>query len=325
MPDSSTLKQNQAAARDLNRMLLHSVRTDWSFPVLPPATNTEPDAKVPGTPVSYRERFFSLSDDSDSSVSNNGEGEDDSEDEEEEEGEEEEENVKFESPDDVANFVQRGLEKRKRRRARAEEEEMSWNGGLCFFVRRRNAWTAAVPKDSIQQEEAEAKPESPTTASEETKPISPLSTSSDQGIVTPASTPPSPNSETEVTDPFSSPITPSTLTQVLFPIASPLIPSTHRIRVSLLSRPDQELYDKLVLDGRTPLVPINLKHMIRVMVSGWKSDGNWPPRSAATASSSIVLPDTATVGKMGRRGFRSGVESVKRALRLSGHAPPAGD
>jgi hypothetical protein len=346
MPDSTTLKQNQAAARDLNRMLLHSVRTDWSFPTLPPATNTDPDAQVPGTPVSYRERFFGFSDDSDSSTCGD-------EDEDDSESEEDEENVKFETPDDVATFVQRGLEKRKRRRARAEEEEMNWNGGLCFFLRRRNAWTASVPKDSVQEEtkpaeaetvkdketvkeeeEVEVKPveetdtklDPSTAASDDAKPAtSPLSSSSEPGIPTPTSTISSPETETQIIDPFSPPPNPKVFTQILFPIAAPLIPSNHRIRESLLSRPDQELYDKLVLDGRTPLVPINLKHMIRVMVSGWKNDGNWPPRSAATASSSIVLPDTATVGKMGRRGFRSSVESVKRALRLSGHAAPAGD
>jgi len=329
MPDSAaTLKQNQTAARDLNRMLLRTVRTDWSFPDLPPATNSDPDAKVPGMPISYRERWFGLSDDSDSE-SGNGDVEEEDDEENEHDSDVDHEHVKFETPDSVADYVQRSLDKRKRKRVRAEEAEMSWNRGLCFFVRRRNAWTAAISKESMQQQQQDEEEQKVAKDKEQEadklSETSPTSTSSDPGIHTPTSTLPSPGLQAEPTDPFSPPTSPTALTQVLFPIASPLIPMNHRIRESLLSRPDQELYDRLILDSRSPLVPINLKDIIRVMVCGWKSDGNWPPRSAATASSSIVLPDTATVGRMGRRGFRSGVESVKRVLRLSSHAAPTGD
>ncbi|KAF2834606.1 hypothetical protein M501DRAFT_1009059 [Patellaria atrata CBS 101060] len=98
-----------------------------------------------------------------------------------------------------------------------------------------------------------------------------------------------------------------------------------------------EIYTKVVLSSRTPSVPINLADMTRALVQGWKDDGEWPPKPS--------IPEPVIAGKRGKlarrvvpgmRGevgeggqgavasrekhphVKRGVESVKRAFRLSG-------
>jgi len=120
----------------------------------------------------------------------------------------------------------------------------------------------------------------------------------------------------------------------LLPIAPPLIPETHPVRSNIMARSATDLYSRIVKDMRTPAVPINLAHMMNVIVQGWKDEGNWPPRGSAatTTVNSIVLRDTGSMRGDGARGLlsghkhlRQGVESVRRVLRLSGTAAPPGD
>jgi hypothetical protein len=40
------------------------------------------------------------------------------------------------------------------------------------------------------------------------------------------------------------------------------------------------IYDKVVVNGMQPSCPINLADTVRACVSGWKRDGEWPPRPA---------------------------------------------
>ncbi|CAI7590291.1 unnamed protein product [Penicillium bialowiezense] len=68
------------------------------------------------------------------------------------------------------------------------------------------------------------------------------------------------------------------LDEPLVPVAPPFIADSNPV----------------VVQGMTPTMPINLAHLTKAMVQGWKSDGQWPPKPAVT---SIVLGDTATVPK----------------------------
>lgn len=358
----TTTKQNQTAVREVNRMLLQTVRTDWRFPNPPKTT-----ADHAGDPVTYRERFYSTSDDSSSSDADIGEEVEEDEASEEEDPELVDGTVRFESPDSVAHYIDRKIQARKRKKKRLFEEEMGWNTGLCYFMRRRNAWTGAVSPDSVkeveeveevEEEQGPLKPppsdipasedlekkepnsaenESPTDA--EVSPYAPespqelesirVAADSDSGIVMA-----SPSSETALpeTTPYDPPADSSALTTILIPIPQPLLAATHPVRYSIMSRSTSELYEKVVRDSRTPAVPINLAHMMRVIVQGWKDEGNWPPKGSIVQS--INLGDTASVGKDGKAGailggghrhLRQGMESVKRVLRLSGSAPPRGD
>ncbi|EWC47598.1 hypothetical protein DRE_03218 [Drechslerella stenobrocha 248] len=39
-----------------------------------------------------------------------------------------------------------------------------------------------------------------------------------------------------------------------------------------------QLYQRIIIKGNTPSIPINLQHMTNALVEGWKADGQWPPK-----------------------------------------------
>jgi hypothetical protein len=273
--------------------------------------------------------------------------------------------LKFESPDSVAEFINRKMQARKRRKRKLLEEELEWNTGLCFFMRQRNAWTGALSPEAVKAKETI---NDTIMSTDSDTPVT------DNDIPTPESTEISPNKEQSAietadvndnvdkqpkqasptasdadvdsgiaipttTSPTSLHLDPPSdykkLSDVLLPIAQPLLPSTNPVRSSIMARSDSELYEKVVRDSRTPAVPINLGHMMRVIVQGWRDEGNWPPKGSVV-SSNILLADTATTaaGRVegqrssflpGHKQLRQGVESVRKVLKLSGSAPPPGD
>ncbi|KAJ5773035.1 hypothetical protein N7457_007931 [Penicillium paradoxum] len=82
----------------------------------------------------------------------------------------------------------------------------------------------------------------------------------------------------------------------------------------------------VVVQGMTPTVPVNLAHLTKAMVQGWKADGQWPPKPAVT---SIVLADDASVPKkpepseeappQGRR-KNSITNAVKKVFQFGAHS-----
>lgn len=72
-----------------------------------------------------------------------------------------------------------------------------------------------------------------------------------------------------------------------------------------------EIYTKIILQSRTPSVPINLQALVNALVQGWKDDGEWPPKSA---------PLEKSIGrkKGSQHGLREGVKAVGRVLRITG-------
>lgn len=379
-------KPSQAQVREINRKLLQSVRADWRFP--DPRTKNE----VTLEPLEYRAWEYSTSDDDDdddglegedSSSGSDSDGDSsDSDDNDEEESraswmspETEAENPvdesgaglvgkgkgkkkrrKFSCPDDVAKYLDgKIMQSRKRRKLRALGEEMSWNQGLCFFLRRRNEWTGAITEGEMKAREAAKTARTAHTdsvmstkdaqekESKQQRREEAMETSdADSGIVV-SPLPLSPQS------PFSPPSCPSLLVHVYIPISIPFLPPTHSVRASIMARSNIELYEKIVRDSRTPAVPLNLAHMMRIIVQGWKDEGNWPPKSTLSEQqqqqammSAVAKKIGAKKGKattvggrlaeqkgnglfVGHKHLQRGVESVKRALRLSGSAPPVGD
>lgn len=81
----------------------------------------------------------------------------------------------------------------------------------------------------------------------------------------------------------------------LIPVAPSLIPASNPIRASITPAMYPSIYSKVVIQGLTPTVPINLADVTKAMVQGWKSDGQWPPKPATT---NIVLADDATVPRV---------------------------
>lgn len=86
------------------------------------------------------------------------------------------------------------------------------------------------------------------------------------------------------------------LDEPLIPVAPPFISSANPIRATIGPPIYQSIYTKVVVQGMTPTVPVNLADLTKAMVQGWKADGQWPPKPAV---SSIVLQDDATIPKRG--------------------------
>lgn len=76
----------------------------------------------------------------------------------------------------------------------------------------------------------------------------------------------------------------------VIPVVPSLISTTNPIRASITPAMYPSIYSKVVVQGLTPTVPINLADVTKAMVQGWKSDGQWPPKPT-----NIVLQDDATV------------------------------
>ncbi|KAJ5549960.1 hypothetical protein N7535_002098 [Penicillium sp. DV-2018c] len=84
------------------------------------------------------------------------------------------------------------------------------------------------------------------------------------------------------------------LDEPLCPVAPPFISNENAVRATINPAIYPSIYTKVVVQGMTPTIPVNLAHLTKAMVQGWKADGQWPPKPAAT---SIVLADDASVPK----------------------------
>ncbi|KAJ5460487.1 uncharacterized protein N7458_002039 [Penicillium daleae] len=84
------------------------------------------------------------------------------------------------------------------------------------------------------------------------------------------------------------------LDEPLIPVAPPFISSTNPVRATITPSIYPSIYTKVVVQGMTPTIPVNLADLTKAMVQGWKADGQWPPKPAV---SSIVLQDDASVPK----------------------------
>ncbi|OJJ76566.1 hypothetical protein ASPBRDRAFT_116605 [Aspergillus brasiliensis CBS 101740] len=135
----------------------------------------------------------------------------------------------------------------------------------------------ALPRPPSRGEEpstaAEQPPPPPPAGDDENQGGGESSSSADTGLTQPDST----HQQTSSEDPF-------------IPVVSSLISNDNPIRASITPAMYPSIYSKVVIQGLTPTVPINLADVTKAMVQGWKSDGQWPPKP-----SSIVLQDTATV------------------------------
>ncbi|KAB8254093.1 hypothetical protein BDV32DRAFT_21666 [Aspergillus pseudonomiae] len=94
------------------------------------------------------------------------------------------------------------------------------------------------------------------------------------------------------------------------PVVPSLISASNPIRASITPAMYPSIYSKVVVQGLTPTVPINLADVTKAMVQGWKADGQWPPKPATT---NLVLQDTATVPKTAEDGQPSSPESKRRS------------
>ncbi|KAH0278257.1 hypothetical protein KCU91_g2617, partial [Aureobasidium melanogenum] len=160
----------------------------------------------------------------------------------------------YDTPDSVGRNLEARKERRRRRRQQRFEDEMKENIGLAHWSAQRNTWTGAEDRSALVQQNSSAIK------------LSPGQSQSPQT--------PSPAHTT-----FSS----STLTQAIpdtdlsIPVAEPLLPGDP-IRDRINQNAYSDIYTKVILQGRTPSIPISLTDVTRSLVHGWKEEGQWPPK-----------------------------------------------
>lgn len=233
---------------------------------------------------------------------------------------------RFESPD----AIQESLVERRRKRRAALEEEAEWNPGLRFFLERRDAWTGAKKRRAVsdpaaQQHDTEsdglAKGESSSAETKEQEttspPRSPTEMLSDLTLADKDAQPQNPDKS----DCFES-------DDSLIPVMGPFIPNSNCIRSSITPAIYASIYSKVILQGLTPTVPINLSDVTKAIVAGWKADGQWPPKITVPPPGSDVpvrkkgRPVANNADKTSRRGSLGGhgsgvANAVKKVLGLS--------
>lgn len=282
---------NQTAAREARRFLTDRVRNDWDFPDLPaPVAGQHSDEELRGV-SEFRERYYGTTDDDN----------DESPTEDDESEHNNDSNTgeaaaaaaagdyKFESPEHVgARLEERGARRRRRRR-RALEEEMGWNEGMAVFVRRRDAWTGAASVRKYARRRSRTSSEMEPREIEAQRVVERMLAETAVVVQDAAgddgSTPPPPTDGETTTTMVQAldertgriDIAVPASEEPLVPLAPPLL-SQNLIRQSVTPKAYPDIYSKIVVSGQTPKVPINLAHMTRALVQGWKDDGEWPPR-----------------------------------------------
>ncbi|EZF16359.1 hypothetical protein H112_05795 [Trichophyton rubrum D6] len=319
---TKTIETRDAAAREAKRFLLQVVRNDWAYP--PPPTPAAAAAAEPQTPraavgapvedpeepreIAWRHREM------DNSGSEWEDGLD---------GPEGLDPYRFESPEAVA----RGLSDRRRKRRKIQEDEMKWNEGLSLWTARRDAWTGAKApersadvaasgakvnleayRQSISSEESYngsydtdlvdtesqytlSRPASNASATAQVKPSEPPAdnapTRDNVGQLTVSL-------DTKAALDCQAAATADTKEreddddECLVPIMGPLIPDSNMLRAAITPNVYPAIYSRLVIQSNTPAVPINLSHMTRALVQGWKTNGEWPPKPTPTKDVPVI-------------------------------------
>jgi len=248
---------------------------------------------------------------------------------------------KFDGPDSVGAQILDRRQARKRKRQQALQEEMGWNEGLAHWAGRRDAWcrahTAAqvamlesAPRNRGQEAASSSAGTTSLPSTPRTSTSSATTATSDPSSPSHSSPRPAPTSSSASTTPESSstphqqapaPTTAaaSTSPSILIPVTPPVLP-THPIRRRITPSTHTEIYTKIILQGRTPSVPINLVTLIAALVKGWKDDGEWPPKASGPLEPSIAgrRRKTGAGAGEGSGGLRNGVKAVGRVLRLTG-------
>lgn len=165
---------------------------------------------------------------------------------------------RYESPDTVAEPVK--LKRQKRHHQ--VQDEATWNDGLKVFMERRNAWTGAQLRATEADGQSLLKDDIPTPSTGQSDGSSgPDITEKSQDSVQNMSPPPSPST--------------------VVPIGPPIISPDNEVRASITTATYSSIYSKIIVQGLTPTIPINLSDVVGAMVQGWKKDGEWPPKTEA--------------------------------------------
>lgn len=256
LPYGQRSQQTQEATRDAKRQLTAKVQANWDYPDAPhPNTHTSGDAKAAvNAHVDTTQAANASSLDFSPVAWKERQYSDVESSEEEPVTPRKKTSFRFDSPDSVGHAISARKASRKRKRQVLLEEEMGWNVGLAHFSARRNAWTGArLATDNQDAMDIDTSGRSSTS--------SPMRSSHDI-------------TKTPYPDPAI-----AEDANVLLPVAPLLLPD-HPVRKRINTSSYAEIYSKVIVQSRTPTVPINLQDCTNALVYGWKESGEWPPKGA---------------------------------------------
>src|SRR5438477_12076202 len=75
------------------------------------------------------------------------------------------------------------------------------------------------------------------------------------------------------------------------PLPPPIIPVAHPLRGLIHPGTYSGIYSRVTIQGTTPAVPINLADMTRVLVQGWKDNGEWPPKGTEPGMGGVKVDE----------------------------------
>lgn len=293
--------EHQDQTREARRFLNEHVRNDWSYPdaphILPfdyPTSSSAPPSSATTPPqqqdaVSQVNAHIGAPTTPIADFTPTGWRERTYSDGEDSASSDNESTTAYETPDSVGSTLNDRKARRRRRRQQRLEEEMTWNIGLAHWSAQRNAWTGAQ-----QRTPSEASSSRPTSSHTSSQP----------------STPTTPANTTTTTNPGAQPDT-----SLLLPLAPQILPN-HPIRARMTPQTHAQIYTKIILQGRTPSIPINLQDITNSLIHGWKEEGNWPPKPAPPEAS------FTTRREKGHPNLRKGVQAVGRVLGFGGPGVP---
>jgi len=241
---------------------------------------------------------------------------------------------KFEGPDSVGVHISDRRLARRRKRQKILEEEMIWNDGLAHWVRRRDAWCGArtvtqvkgLENQDHQPEDGEAELSNSDSATSSLRSSvssktqhsarEPTSAVTTPDLVPPTGQPaPPPPPPPPATATASSAVAPPR-SELLIPVMATILPD-HPVRRRITPMMYAEIYSKIIIQSRTPSIPINLLTLVSALVQGWKDDGEWPPKATAPEPSVGKRRQARGGSNASESSFRHGVKAFGRVLRLT--------
>ncbi|KAF3911560.1 hypothetical protein ABW20_dc0110320 [Dactylellina cionopaga] len=276
-PPRMTAAEKQEAARNA-QAILQSVRNDWDW-AEELRKNKRRKTNAPSSPTGSSSAATGL-------PSLQSEQEEDSEDEDEREYRSRDESDTDDSkrpnslsggklpksvyPDDEPKSAYRfhdptsigspkiTKEERKARRKMELEEEMRWNDGLRIWVERRDLWTQADKNGRV-----------------------PIGKSKFEDV----------SLDLRFDDSFK-----ARWKNELTPIPAVYLRHQNPFYDAVVPDAYPQLYQRIIIKGNTPTIPISLQHMTNALVEGWKADGQWPPKPNKPEPS-MTRKKTVSVGE----------------------------
>jgi hypothetical protein len=217
---------------------------------------------------------------------------------------------KGEESESAAQDISNRRTARKRKRKELLEEEMTWNDGLSHWTLQRDAWSVAKTAEQLRsfeqgrEENIKAEAASASASAGSTPRTSTSSASARATSTSTSATSPDMNNNINIAGMS---VTPPS--HMLVPVMAKILPH-HPIRRKMSPSMYPEIYNKIIVQSRTPSVPINLGVMIHALVKGWIDDGEWPPRPGPVEKS--------LTKRKGHGSVKDGVKSFARVLRITG-------